>query len=107
MFDLLRTGLGQSPGNEAKCERPEFHLPSRGSADSFKSLGKKGVHLRATTDFALKTKPITPKKHFFSNIRKNAMSSLSITLTSPFKETSTLESLREEPVLVPVDTPTS
>lgn len=98
---FMRTGLDQSPKDEAEKECSEFHLlSSRGSLIS-SCLPKKGGYLRARINFfpPQKQKKPKPKTTVYSDIMKNDMSPFSMILTSPFVETMTLELLREEPVL--------
>lgn len=60
----MRTGLDQSPVDEAENECSEFHLlPSRDSDDTLMSLPKKGGYLSARTDFSTKTKQTKTKNH--------------------------------------------
>ena len=62
-------------------------------------LPKKGGNLRARLDFfPRKQKKPKPKTTVYSAIMKNDRPSFSMTLTSPFVETMTLELLREEPL---------
>lgn len=88
--------------DEAENESSEFHLlSSRVSADILVSLPKKGVYLRARIDFfpQKQNKP-KPKTTVYSDIMKYDMSPFSMSLTSPFVETITLELLREEPLIL-------